>query len=71
MYKNNSRECCVFKGCRPLQLFCNWIGNHPQTTTFHTASAMHKLKYAADRSSDFQVCFQRSLTDFFKSFEHT
>ena len=27
----------LFKGCSPLQLLCNLIGNRPQSATFHTA----------------------------------
>ncbi len=26
MYKNNSRDSSIFKGCSPLQLSCNLIG---------------------------------------------
>ena len=33
----NCRFSRLFKGCSPLQLLCNWIGNHPQSATFHTA----------------------------------
>ena len=31
-------ELRLFKGCSPLQLLCNLIGNRPQTATFHTAN---------------------------------
>jgi len=34
----NCRYGRLFKGCSPLQLLCNWIGNHPQSATFHTAN---------------------------------
>jgi hypothetical protein len=36
MYRNNSRDSSKFKGCSPLQLLCNLIGNRPQSATFHT-----------------------------------
>ena len=34
----NCRDSRLFKGCSPLQLLCNWIGNRPQSATFHTAN---------------------------------
>jgi len=33
----NCRDSRLFKGCSPLQLLCNLIGNRPQSATFHTA----------------------------------
>lgn len=30
MYKNNSRDSSKFKGCSPLQLFCNMTGIKPE-----------------------------------------
>jgi len=38
----NCRGSRLFKGCSPLQLLCNWTGNHPQTATFHTATVAAK-----------------------------
>jgi len=38
----NCRFSRLFKGCSPLQLLCNWLGNRPQTATFHTANVRHK-----------------------------
>ena len=34
----NCRGSRLFKGCSPLQLMCNLIGNRPQSATFHTAN---------------------------------
>ena len=34
----NCRNSRLFKVCSPLQLLCNWIGNRPQSATFHTAN---------------------------------
>jgi hypothetical protein len=34
----NCRDSSLFKGCSPLQLLCNLIGNRPQSATFHTAN---------------------------------
>jgi hypothetical protein len=34
----NSRYRRLFKGCNPLQLSCNLIGNHQQTATFNFAN---------------------------------
>ncbi len=34
----NCRDSRSFKGCSPLQLLCNLIGNRPQSATFHTAT---------------------------------
>jgi len=34
----NCRGSSLFKGCSPLQLLCNLIGNRPQSATFHTAN---------------------------------
>jgi hypothetical protein len=34
----NCRDSRLFKGYSPLQLLCNWIGNRPQSATFHTAT---------------------------------
>jgi len=36
----NCRDSRLFKGCSPLQLLCNWIGNRPQSATFHTAKPL-------------------------------
>lgn len=40
----NCRDIMLFKGCSPLQLLCNWIGNRPQSATFHTAKRWQTLK---------------------------
>ena len=40
----NCRDIRLFKGCSPLQLLCNLIGNRPQSATFHTASVGSKFK---------------------------
>ncbi len=32
----------LFKGCSPLQLFCNLTGNRPQSATFHTANRLQQ-----------------------------
>ncbi len=34
----------LFKGCSPLQLLCNWIGNRTQSATFHTAIVSGNFK---------------------------
>jgi hypothetical protein len=34
----NCRESRLFKGCSPLKLLCNLMGNRPQSATFHTAN---------------------------------
>jgi len=36
----NCRDSRLFKGCSPLLLLCNWIGNRPQSATFHTAKPL-------------------------------
>jgi hypothetical protein len=36
----NCRDSSLFKGCSPLQLLCNLIGNRPQSATFHTANVV-------------------------------
>ena len=36
----NCRDSRLFKGCSPLQLLCNLIGNRPQSATFHTATVV-------------------------------
>jgi hypothetical protein len=37
MYKNNSRNSNKFKGCSPLQLYCNLTGKRsPQFATIHS-----------------------------------
>jgi hypothetical protein len=38
MYIKNRRDSSNIKGCSPLQLLCNLIGNRPQSATFHTAT---------------------------------
>jgi hypothetical protein len=40
----NCRDIRLFKGCSPLQLSCNFIGNRPQSATFHTANVSGKCK---------------------------
>jgi len=40
----NCRDSRLFKGCSPLQLLCNLIGNRPQSATFHTADRYVPLK---------------------------
>ncbi len=60
--KNKNRQCItrgikncrfswLFKGCSPLQLLCNWIGNRTQSATFHTAKRWVHLKQRHDYSS--------------------
>ena len=40
----NCRDSRLFKGCIPLQLLCNLIGNRPQSATFHTATVISHFK---------------------------
>jgi len=40
----NCRFSRLFKGCSPLQLLCNLIGNRPQSATFHTATVTANAK---------------------------
>ncbi|NJL77218.1 MAG: hypothetical protein HC892_21565 [Saprospiraceae bacterium] len=40
----NCRDSTLFKGCSPLQLLCNLIGNRPQSATFHTANVVCKAE---------------------------
>ncbi len=39
----NCRYCRLFKGCSPLQLLYNLIGNRPQSATFHTANRYNEI----------------------------
>jgi hypothetical protein len=59
----NCRSSWLFKGCSPLQLLCNLIGNRPQSATFHTANryvafkiqTLEKNNYHIDRFDLFPI----------------
>ncbi len=38
------RACRSFKGCSPLQLSCDLIGNRPQLATFYSATVYAKRR---------------------------
>lgn len=51
-YIQNGRYSSKFKGCSPLQLMFNLIGNRPQTATGHTAKRYQQVVEKSQRQNE-------------------